>query len=79
MNTQFNIFQLISEVALAHFYKSMSLNTNNYKRSKAYRKVAKGTGGVNAMAARYDLKGRTLSTPVHANLIGTEGGWYAGN
>jgi len=38
---QFNIFRLMSQAALCHFYKSLQLNTKNYQRSKSYRKLRK--------------------------------------
>lgn len=50
MTIQFNIFQLMSKVALAHFYKSLRLNTKNYQRSKSYRKLRK----VSKMRAQLD-------------------------
>lgn len=79
MNTQFNIFQLMSQAALAHFYKSLQLNTKNYQRSKSYRKQLKFKKGIAKMTAPYDLQGRTLWNPYRAQLVGTEGGWYASN
>ena len=50
MNTPFNIFQLMSQAALSHFYKSLRLNTKNYQRSKSYRKLRK----VSKMRAQLD-------------------------
>ena len=50
-----NIFQLMSKAALAHFYKSLRLNTKNYQRSKSYRKQLKFKKGIAKMTAPYDL------------------------